>query len=48
MTLAHLARELGYAEQSVLSRSCQRWYGASPAALRAKWQSPTSAIALFE
>ena len=45
MTLAHLARELGYAEQSVLSRSCQRWFGASPASLRAQWQptrTPTS------
>lgn len=38
MTLSHLARELGYAEQSVLSRSCQRWFGASPAALRDRWQ----------
>ncbi|HET9876267.1 MAG TPA: AraC family transcriptional regulator [Mycobacterium sp.] len=38
MTLTHLARQLGYAEQSVLSRSCQRWFGASPAALREKWQ----------
>lgn len=38
MTLTHLARELGYAEQSVLSRSCQRWFGASPAALRGRWQ----------
>lgn len=39
MTLAHLARELGYAEQSVLSRSCQRWFGASPASLRSAWQT---------
>ena len=38
VTLTHLARELGYAEQSVLSRSCQRWFGASPAALRATWR----------
>ncbi|KZS59786.1 AraC family transcriptional regulator [Mycobacterium ostraviense] len=38
MTLNHLARQLGYAEQSVLSRSCQRWFGASPASLRAQWQ----------
>jgi AraC-like DNA-binding protein len=34
MTLAHLARELGYAEQSVLTRSCRRWFGSNPAALR--------------
>lgn len=39
MTLSHLARELGYAEQSVLSRSCQRWFGASPATLRSNWRS---------
>lgn len=38
MTLNHLARQLGYAEQSVLARSSQRWFGASPASLRAKWQ----------
>ncbi|OBJ28631.1 AraC family transcriptional regulator [Mycolicibacter heraklionensis] len=29
ISLAHLTRELGYAEQSVLSRSCQRWFGCS-------------------
>lgn len=32
--LTHLSRELGYAEQSVLSRSCVRWFGQSPAAHR--------------
>ncbi|WP_273735939.1 AraC family transcriptional regulator [Mycolicibacterium septicum] len=46
MTLTHLARELGYAEQSVLIRSCHRWFGATPAALRARWrsQSVTTAV----
>lgn len=34
ITLTHLARELGYAEQSVLTRSCRRWFGSSPVALR--------------
>lgn len=34
MTLLHLSRELGYSEQSVLTRACQRWFGASPAAYR--------------
>lgn len=34
LSLAHLARELGYAEQSVLSRSCQRWFGRAPGAHR--------------
>jgi AraC-like DNA-binding protein len=29
ITMSHLARELGYAEQSVLSRSCRRWFGRS-------------------
>ncbi|WP_067974201.1 AraC family transcriptional regulator [Mycolicibacter icosiumassiliensis] len=29
ISLSHLTRELGYAEQSVLSRSCQRWFGRS-------------------
>ena len=34
MTLSHLTRELGYAEQSVLTRSCRRWFGAGPASYR--------------
>ncbi|MGZ4515243.1 MAG: AraC family transcriptional regulator [Mycobacterium sp.] len=34
ITLSHLARELGYAEQSVLTRSCHRWFSCSPAAYR--------------
>ncbi|MGC5255935.1 AraC family transcriptional regulator [Gordonia sp. DT218] len=45
MTLSHLARELGYAEQSVLTRSCRRWFGASPATLRKVWRSAESGIA---
>lgn len=44
VTLTHLARELGYAEQSVLSRSCQRWFGASPASLRATWRQSQSSF----
>jgi AraC-like DNA-binding protein len=35
MGLSHLTRELGYAEQSVLSRSCKRWFGCGPSAYRA-------------
>lgn len=35
MTMTHLARELGYAEQSVLTRSCRRWFGRTPGAHRA-------------
>lgn len=34
ISLAHLSRELGYAEQSVLSRSCQRWFGCSASSYR--------------
>ncbi|WP_325096609.1 AraC family transcriptional regulator [Mycolicibacterium vinylchloridicum] len=34
ISLSHLARELGYAEQSVLSRSCRRWFGCSATAYR--------------
>jgi AraC-like DNA-binding protein len=30
MPLAQLAEVLGYSQQSVLSRSCQRWFGANP------------------
>ncbi|MFN8032382.1 MAG: AraC family transcriptional regulator [Mycobacterium sp.] len=38
ITLSHLARELGYAEQSVLTRSCHRWFGRGPAAYRKELQ----------
>ena len=34
ITLSHLTRELGYAEQSVLTRSCRRWFGSGPADYR--------------
>ena len=34
LELTQIARELGYAEQSVLSRSCRRWFGESPGAIR--------------
>lgn len=43
MTLAHLARELGYAEQSVLTRSCRRWFAASPSRARATWRAAAPA-----
>ncbi len=35
VTLAHLTRQLGYAEQSVLTRACQRWFGTTPTLYRA-------------
>jgi len=34
ISLSHLTRELGYAEQSVLTRSCRRWFGCSPSGFR--------------
>lgn len=34
MPLTRVAEKLGYAEASVLSRSCYRWFGASPVQLR--------------
>lgn len=34
LSLTHLARELGYSEQSVLTRSCRRWFDDSPANIR--------------
>lgn len=34
LPLAHVAELLGYADQAVLTRSCQRWFGCSPGQLR--------------
>ena len=34
ISLSHLTRELGYAEQSVLSRSCRRWFEMGPSKYR--------------
>jgi AraC-like DNA-binding protein len=34
LSLDQLCRQLGYAEQSVLTRSCRRWFGATPTAYR--------------
>lgn len=41
ISLSHLARELGYAEQSVLTRSSKRWFGTGPASYRAATRSST-------
>lgn len=38
-SLVQLAREIGYAEQSVLTRSCRRWFGCSPTDYRKRLQS---------
>ena len=40
--LSHLTRELGYAEQSVLTRSCRRWFGCGPSAYRKAMRSGKS------
>ncbi len=45
ISLSHLARELGYAEQSVLTRSCKRWFGTGPAAYRSQTRTPALARA---
>jgi AraC-like DNA-binding protein len=34
--LAHVAQKLGYAEHSVFTRSCVRWFAAAPSELRAR------------
>jgi len=39
ISLSHLTRELGYAEQSVLSRSCRRWFGCGPSSYRKAMRS---------
>jgi AraC-like DNA-binding protein len=40
MSLSHLTHELGYAEQSVLTRSCRRWFGCGPSAYRRQGHLP--------
>jgi len=45
ITLGHLSRELGYAEQSVLTRACQRWFGQSPFAYRSRLRGKEDDIA---
>jgi AraC-like DNA-binding protein len=38
--LVRIAEKLGYAESSVFSRSCLRWFGASPSQLRSRAEGP--------
>lgn len=35
LSVAEIAQQVGYAEQSVLTRSCRRWFGRTPTAHRA-------------
>lgn len=44
MSLSHLTRELGYSEQSVLTRSCHRWFGESPGSIRRRARSSEAPI----
>ena len=37
-SLAQIALMVGYSEQAALTRSCQRWFGCSPSALRQRQQ----------
>ena len=41
--LIRVARLLGYSETSALSRSCYRWFCASPRQLRVKYNTPSTA-----
>jgi AraC-like DNA-binding protein len=34
LSLHQVCRQLGYAEQSVLTRSCRRWFNTTPTAYR--------------
>lgn len=34
LSMSQVAREIGYAEQSVLTRSSRRWFGTNPTAAR--------------
>ena len=37
---AHVSEKLGFSEQSVMTRSCNHWFGASPTRLRARLHAP--------
>jgi AraC-like DNA-binding protein len=36
LDVAHISERLGFAEQSVMTRTCNRWFGAAPTQLRAR------------
>ena len=42
LSLGHIAQLLGYADQSVLTRACQRWFGTAPRQLRRGFQASRS------
>lgn len=44
LSLTCVAGKLGYAETSVLTRSCYRWFGATPGQLRRRLRSEVAAV----
>lgn len=38
LPLSQVAALLGFSEQSVLTRSCRRWFGSTPSAIRRSWR----------
>lgn len=40
LTMSHLTRQLGYAEQSVLTRASHRWFGRGPLEHRKALRTP--------
>ena len=44
LPLGHIAALLGYSEQSCLSRSCRRWFGESPRAVRTRGQDRPAVV----
>lgn len=48
LSLNHLCRELGYAEQSVFTRACKRWFGSTPSAYRQARSAPCPAASVRE
>lgn len=43
LSMARVATQLGYAEQTSFNRSCRRWFGEPPLRIRGKRSVPTSA-----
>lgn len=43
-SLAQIALMVGYSEQAALTRSCQRWFGCSPSALRQRQQDQEASL----
>jgi len=37
LPVSHVSRQLGYAEHSVFTRACKRWFGVTPTAYRNRY-----------